>query len=135
MVRNLSTLSILHYVYGGLVCLIGLGCLAVFFGLGGFLNSDFITQHSQEPPPEELGAIFQVIGWVLFVILEIKGVLVLASGRWIAKRKNRIGSMVIAGFCCLNIPLGLALGIFTFMALNNEEVKRAYDPMSPPAAA
>lgn len=127
MVRNLNTLSILHYVYGGLICLIGFGLLAMV-GLGSFLNSDFILERSSEPPPPELGQIFQVFGWVAFAIVEVWGVLVISSGRWIAKGKNRIGSMVIAGFCCLSFPLGTALGIFTFVVLANEEVKRVYLP-------
>lgn len=127
MVRNLNTLSILHYVYGALICLLGFGLLAIV-GLGSFLNSDFILERSQEPPPPELGQIFQIFGWVAFVIVEVWGILVISSGRWIAKGKNRIGSMVIAGFCCLSFPLGTALGIFTFVVLANEEVKRVYLP-------
>ncbi|HMC97886.1 MAG TPA: hypothetical protein VKG92_09540 [Flavobacteriales bacterium] len=118
---NLKTLSILHYVYGGLVCLIGFICLGL---IGGFVG--FILDHSQEPQAMEAKGIVNVIAWVVFVILEIKGVLVILSGRWISRRVNRIGSMIIAGFCCLNIPLGLALGIFTFVTLSNDEVKHAY---------
>jgi len=127
MVRNLNTLSILHYVYGGLICLGGFASLALI-GLGGFLNSDFIQHGEETPPPEVLGGIFQVMGWVLFAVLEAFGILVISSGRWITKGRNRIGSMVIAGFCCLSFPVGTALGIFTFVVLANEEVKRTYVP-------
>lgn len=119
--RNLRTLSILHYVYGGLVCLIGFLCLGLLGGLVGF-----ILDHSHEPEAMEAKGIVNIIAWVVFAILELKGVLVILSGRWISRRTNRIGSMVIAGFCCLNIPLGLALGIFTFVTLSNDEVKQAY---------
>ncbi|MBK8499467.1 MAG: hypothetical protein IPL52_11790 [Flavobacteriales bacterium] len=125
MVNNLRTLSILHYVYGALVCLGGAAMLMFIF-IGAMLNSDMMQQQD-DPPPELVGGFMQVFGWVLFVIIEIIGILILLSGSWIAKRRNRTGSLVIAGFCCLNFPLGTALGIFTFVTLLNEEVKREYD--------
>ena len=125
MVRNLNTLSILHYVYGGLVCFSGVAML-LLISLGAFLSSDFLAQSGETPPPAWLGGLFQGLGWFLFAFLEVLGLLIISSGRWIAKRKNRTGSMVLAGFCCLNFPLGTALGIFTFVALSNEEVKHTY---------
>lgn len=126
MKRHLSTLSILHYVYGAFVCLMGFVAL-IFIFLGTFLSSDFIAENSQgEPPPVWLGGFFQVFGWVLFVIIEAWGILTLLSGSWISKRKNRTGSQVVAAFNCLNIPFGIALGIFTFVVLNDEEVRVEY---------
>lgn len=125
MTRHLPTLSVLHYVYGILTCV---GGIAVLFlvGLGLFLNSDVLADQGQEPPPEWLGGIFQGLGWVLFALIEAWGVLVILSGRWIAQRRNRTGSLVIAGLCCLNFPLGMALGIFAFVVLLNDEVQAAY---------
>lgn len=125
MVRNLSTLTILHYVYGAFVCLGGVAMLSMIF-LGSFLSSDFVAQSGGEPPPAWLGGLFQGLGWSLFVLLEVFGILIISSGRWIAQRRRRTGSMVIAGFCCLSFPLGTALGIFTFVALANDDVKREY---------
>ncbi|MBL7951829.1 MAG: hypothetical protein JNM62_08915 [Flavobacteriales bacterium] len=126
MKRHLSTLSMLHYVYGAFVCVGGFFALGLIF-LGGFLNSDFIAENSQgQPPPAWLGGFFEVFGWVLFVFIELWGILTLLSGSWISKRKNRTGSQVVAAFNCLNIPFGIALGIFTFVVLNDEEVKGEY---------
>lgn len=133
MKRHLSTLSILHYVYGAFVCLMGFVAL-IFIFLGTFLSSDFIAENSQgEAPPEWLGGLFQVFGWVLFVFIEMWGILTLLSGSWINKRKNRTGSQVVAAFNCLNIPFGIALGIFTFVVLNDEEVRNEYNGI--PAAS
>ncbi|MCB0770763.1 MAG: hypothetical protein KDC00_10205 [Flavobacteriales bacterium] len=127
MTKHLSTLSVLHYVYGAFICVGGFVAFALIF-LGGFLNSDFIAENGQgEPPPTWLGGFFQVFGAVLFVILEAWGIFTILSGRWIAKRKNKTGSTVMAGFNCLNIPFGIALGIFTFVTLSDEEVKKEYD--------
>lgn len=131
MVRNLSTLSILHYVFGVFVCLAG-AVMLVFIFLGLLMQSDLV-QHEQDAPPIFLGTIFQGIGWFLFALMEIFGTLVLLSGRWIAKRRNRNASLVIAGFCCLNFPLGTALGIYTFVVLLNDEVEREYQGTLPAA--
>lgn len=125
MVRNLSTLSILHYVYGGLMLLGGVIVAVVFFAIGGIMDSDLV-QHSSDPPPAGLAAIFQGLGSAVAVFVALWGVLVILSGSWIAKRRNRTGSMIVAGFCCLSFPLGTALGIFTLVVLANDEVQRAY---------
>lgn len=124
MERQLPTISILHYVYGAFTCLLGLGML-VFIGVGSLLNSDLV-QNSNDAPPEELGAIIQGLGWVLFAIVETIGVLIIASGGWIAKRRNRMISLIIAGFCCLSFPLGTALGVYTLVVLLNPDVQKAY---------
>lgn len=125
MVRHLSTLSILHYVYGGLTCLAGLGMFALV-GMGMFLQSD-VVQQSDDPAPEIVGSVFQVLGWVLFAFLEALGILIMLSGRWIGLRRNRTASLILAGFCCLSFPFGTALGIFTFITLLNQEVQQEYD--------
>ncbi|HRH38734.1 MAG TPA: resistance to Congo red protein [Flavobacteriales bacterium] len=124
MTRNLNTLSILHYVYGGITCLGGLAMLVIIF-IGSMMNSDLV-QHADQPPPEIVGGLLQTFGWILFAVIEMIGILIIASGRWIARRKNKTGSLVIAGFCCLSFPLGTALGIFTFITLLNQEVDQEY---------
>lgn len=125
MNRHLPTLSVLHYVYGALVCFGGLAMLAMVF-MGLFLNSDWLVTQGEEPPPSWLGGFFQILGWGLFLLIEAIGVLVILSGRWIAQRRNRNGSLVVAAFCCFNFPLGMALGIFTFVVLLNEDVQHEY---------
>jgi len=134
MNRNLSTLSILHYVYGGLTCFTGLAML-VFVGMGTFLQSDFVAERSNDPEAGVVGGVFQALGWGLFALMEVWGVLILLSGRWIAQRRNRTGSLVIAGFCCLSFPLGTALGIFTFVTLLDKSVQPEYEGHGPLAAA
>jgi len=134
MTRHLSTLSILHYVYGAFTCL--MGCVAlIFIFLGSFLNSDFIAENSHgEPPPEWLGGFMQALGWGLFILIETWGILTILSGIWISKRQNRTGSMVIAGLNCLSFPFGMALGIFTFVTLNDQEVRDLYPGNTPQRA-
>lgn len=133
MNRHLPTLSVLHYVYGALICFGGLAML-VMVGMGIFLDSDWLAAQGDEPPPPWLGGFFQVLGWGLFLLIEAIGVLVILSGRWIAQRRNRNGSLVIAALCCFNIPLGLALGIFSFVVLLNQDVQNEYGSINSQSA-
>ena len=43
------------------------------------------------------------------------------------KRQKRTFSFVIACICCMNIPLGTALGVFTLVVLSRQSVKAIYD--------
>jgi hypothetical protein len=125
MTRHLSTLSVLHYVYGAFICLTGLGLMFVV-GVGGLLSSDLVQQGNGDAPPEWIGRFIQGFGLTLFLIVEGWGVLNMLSGYWISRRSNRMATMVIGALNCLSIPLGLALGIFTLVALNDKEVEEAY---------
>ena len=126
MKHHLSTLSVLHYVYGALVCVIGL-FLLFLIPLGHFMNSDWLAAHSDnQPPPHFVGHLIMMIGWILFVFVEIKGILNIISARNISLRKGRTLSQVVAALDCLNIPFGVALGVFTFITLADPEVKREY---------
>lgn len=125
MVRNLSTLTVLHYVYGGLLCVGGLFML-MFVGMGALLQSDMV-QHRHDAPPGFVGGLIQALGWALLVFMEAIGLLVILSGQWISKRRNHTGSLILAGVCCLTGLLGIGLGVFTFVTLLNQDVKREYD--------
>lgn len=72
MKRHLSTLSVLHYVYGAFICLIGLGMLSLVF-MGGFLNSAWIQDGTGDAPPRILGMFLGVLGWILFAVVETRG--------------------------------------------------------------
>lgn len=126
MKRHLSTLSILHYIYGAFVCMGGLAAL-VFIVLGMFLSSDFVADQSNDRQiPGIIGTIFQSFGWGIFIIAELWGLLNILSGYWISRRRNRTATQVIAAFNCLSIPFGSALGLFTFAVLSDDEVKQEY---------
>jgi MFS family permease len=127
MTKHLSTLSILHYIYGAFVAVMGIVLPFIFIGLGAFLSSDFVLEQAQEPPPPFVAAMFRWMGWVMLAVFLGWGALIALSGRWIARRKNRTASLVIAALCLLSFPLGTALGIFTFVVLLNEEVRQAYE--------
>ncbi|MBL0043167.1 MAG: hypothetical protein IPP33_01750 [Flavobacteriales bacterium] len=129
MKNHLSTLSVLHYVNGGVTCFGGLFML-VLVGLGTFLGSDWLAAQEGEAPPAFLGGLFIVLGWVLFIFIEVMGILNIVSGRLISRQEGRTFSMVVAAFECLHFPIGTALGIYTIVVLNDAEVKVAYESRS-----
>ena len=73
-----------------------------------------------------MGSFLYALGWGLFVLVEAHGILNLISARMIDKRKSRSFTQVIAALNCLNIPFGIALGIFTFVVLGNKDVRTEY---------
>ncbi len=125
MERHTRTLSILHTIWGAFQLLAALIVLIVFMG-GAYVASE-ATLDTGDAPPQWVFGLMRGMGVGLFVLVAAFGILNILSGIWITRRRNRIGSMIVAGFNCLSVPLGLALGIFTFIALSNEQVKQQYD--------
>lgn len=126
MKHHLSSLSILHYVYGAFTCLVGVGML-LLVALGHFMdNPDWFAEHGGEAPPPFVGGLLRLIGWAVFLLVESIGVLNIISAGLIQRRKGRVFSQVVAAFDCFNIPFGLALGIFTFVVLGDQQVRLEY---------
>ena len=126
---HLRTLSILHYVWGALVCLfssffigyIVLGVLTIR-GQGPF----FGTPGSGGPPPQIMGWMFLVMGCVTVGLGWSTGILNFVSAYSLGRRRRRMLSLVTAGVNCLSVPLGTTLGVFTFIVLFRESVVREY---------
>ncbi len=125
MKHHLSTLSVLHYVFGTLICIGGLVMLSIVL-VGGFLSSDWLAEQSNDPPPVWLGGFLQTLGWVLFIFMEIWGILNILSGYNISVRRGRTLSFVTVALNCLNVPFGLGLGIYSFITLSDVQVRQEY---------
>jgi hypothetical protein len=130
MKNHLSTLSVLHYVSGGLTCFGGFFLLLIAL-LGHFLGSDWLASQGEDAPPAFVGGLFIVLGWSLFFFTEAIGILNLVSGGLIAARKGRTFSMAISAIDCLNFPLGTALGVYSLVVLSNEDVLAEYEAKAP----
>lgn len=126
MKNNLSTLSILHFVYGGFVVTAGVVVLFIMLALGEVLQSDWLRETNGDHVPRVIGGLFSAIGWGVFVFLCLKGAANIISGSLLGKARGRLFSQIVAGFNCLNIPVGITLGIFTLVELGKEDVKRLY---------
>ena len=126
--EHLKLLVIFHYVVAALCALFGsIPLIHVGLGLMMVLRPAFFMQgHQGSPPPEWLGFLF--IGLGGFIVLSGWGVAVctLISGRYLAKRKKRMFSFVMAAVLSMFMPFGTALGIFTIIVLNRDSVQRLY---------
>jgi hypothetical protein len=126
---NLNTLAICHFIYAGLLALGGLvGVIYVVIGVAiasAALSSSGATGGGA--PPAAIGGIFAMIGGIITLLIWTMAALVLHSGLSLKKRRRRTLSFVMACLCCVNIPLGTALGVFTIVVLSKPGVKAIYD--------
>jgi hypothetical protein len=67
------------------------------------------------------------IGGFITLLLWAKAGCVTYSGMNLKRRQKRTFSLVMACMCCMNIPLGTALGVFTLVVLSRQSVKAIYD--------
>jgi hypothetical protein len=128
---HLNTLAICHYVYAGLVSVGGLIGL-VYVAIGIFLASNMPTtgHGASGPPPAAIGGIVAALGAFVVLFAWACAALVVYSGISLRKRQRRTLSFVVACLCCINIPFGTALGIFTLVVLSRASVKALYERSS-----
>lgn len=75
--------------------------------------------------------IFFILGIVIIVISLATAVGNFLTARWLSARKNKTFCMVVAGISCIHVPLGTALGVFTFIVLSRPSVARLFEEQSP----
>jgi hypothetical protein len=124
---HLRLLAIFHFIIAGL-SLLGLGFLFAHYAfMGFFLNNPEMWKHAKEgPPPPE---VFGILKWfyAFFGAMIIgSGIGNFLSGWFISKRKHRVFSLIVAGLDCMQFPFGTALGVFTFVVLLRDSVRRIY---------
>jgi hypothetical protein len=123
---QLDLLGVLYWVYGGLIALGGAS-----FGLFAILPALLVTAaptptKGHGPPPWVIGGVFAAVFGFVALLLVIKGVVMIAVGVAMRKRQGYILCMVGAALAVMNIPLGTALAVFTFVVLNKPEAKRRF---------
>jgi hypothetical protein len=137
---HLKTLSICHYVWGGVSAVFSMcGLVYVFMGLA-FVNDPSSFNGTQSgsgsatggpPPPESVGYLFVGMGTAVIFFGCLIGGLTIYSGRCIARHKNRTFSLIMAGVNCLSVPVGTTLGVFTFVVLLRDSVRALYASAAP----
>ena len=124
--QHLRILSILHYVYAGLLAVGSMcGLLYVFIGTT-FIASPPVSRGGPPPPPPEMGWLFIGIGGSVTLIGWIIAALVAVSGRFLGRRQHWIYCLVIACIVCMNMPIGTVLGVFTIVVLVRPTVKEMF---------
>jgi len=123
--QHLQLLSIFQYVSGGLMACVSLiPLIHVFLGLMLALAPQKFQGNEQMPAA--FGLLFVVFGGLFIVVGETVAVLILMTGRFLAKRRHYMFCLVIACLECVMFPFGTILGVFTIVVLNRASVKQLF---------
>lgn len=141
--EHLRLLSVFYYVMAGILGVTGLIFIVhIIMGLaivGGSFGASPTVSISPNtfpgaPPfpsgsgpspgqmPNSFGWIFVFMGAFALVVSELMAALSFFAGRCLAKQQKKTFVQVVAGLLCLHVPLGTALGVFTFIVLARPSV-------------
>ena len=128
--EHLKLLSIFYFIYGGL-SILGSCFGIVYVGIfGAMMASPEMSQSGMSADEAAAMRMFGTAGIVIGVVACIVGIaisaLYLVAGKNLRQHKGYILTLVLAGLACLSFPLGTALGVFTFVVLCRDSVKRLY---------
>jgi hypothetical protein len=126
---QLQLLGIFHIVYGGFAAVAGLVTFAYMCAVG-------FAAAVGEDGSAFAGGFVVFVGVVVCALFVLKGLVLAASGHGLLHHKWRTLSQIAAGLACLNIPMGTALAIFTFIVLDRTSVRALYagQPLPTPVA-
>jgi hypothetical protein len=116
---QLQLLGIFHIIYGALAAIAGLLTLAYMCALG-------FAEAVDKDGSAFAGGVVVVVGVVICALFVVKGLVMAASGYGLMHHKWRALSQLGAGLACLNIPMGTALAVFTFIVLDRASVRALY---------
>jgi len=128
--EQIKILSIFHFIVAGLAGLFA--CFPIFhlaIGIsmlvGGFLPNE---ASANAPFPFALfGLMFTLIpaliilsGWAFAICLAL-------AGYFLSKKQHYLFCLVMAGICCVFMPFGTVLGVFTMVVLMRPSVKGLFN--------
>ena len=113
-----KVLGILYVIYGGLICLAGVGLSAFALIIYAIAASDGNTTLS--------GTVFQVVtGTILLIVGSVP--LAVGFGVMRGRRWARIASIGLSFFLVISIPFGLAISVYTWVYMFSESAKQFYE--------
>ncbi|HIE5094630.1 TPA: hypothetical protein ACXNC8_000634 [Stenotrophomonas maltophilia] len=128
---HLRTLSIAHYVVGGLIALFSLiFILHIVLGIAALTGNLPMKSGGQPSSPAEqrlFGWMFTIIGCAIVFGGVTLGAFVAYAGRCLARRRRHLLCLIVAGLACLFAPVGTVLGVFSLVTLLRPQVKAAFD--------
>ncbi len=123
--EHLKMLSIFYFVFCGLNSF-GLfaGVLYMAIGLAMVVGS---SSAGPGAPPPAIGFILAGLGFFATILIGVIATCVGLTGYYLQKRKRRMFCFVVACcICCVSVPVGTLLGIFTILVLQRESVKEMF---------
>lgn len=123
--EHLRLLSIFHYVMAALTALFTLiPVVHLLFGMAlSFGWGDF----EHDAPPAFVGWLLSCIAGMLILLGGTYAVCLALAGRSLARHRNWVFCMVIAGISCTIMPVGTILGVFTMVVLNRTSVRALFE--------
>lgn len=126
--ETLRILSIFHYVVGGLAIFFSFFFIPhLVIGIVALVSPESMVNENGTTPPPIFGWIFTIIGGIILLMGWFFAGSLIAAGKFLAKRKNYLFCLVMAGMSCLFIPFGTVLGVFTIVVLIRLPVKKLFD--------
>ena len=126
--EHLKLLVLFHYIYGGMLFL--LGCLPAFYvgiGLLIALSPASVGPAGRgAPPPQFVGWIMTAFGMVFLAFEWGIAALAIYGGRCLSKRRKHTFCMIESGVLCINVPMGTALGVCSLIVLSRPSVKELF---------
>jgi hypothetical protein len=136
--EHLKLLSLGYMISAAITGLFALfGLMYIFMGammIGFVTHSSEIAANNAKMPPAFIGWFLGSMGLAFFVFGFALAAAKLYAAICVKNRKSRTFCLVVAGFTCLAIPYGTALGVFTFIVLGRDSVVRLF-PSSPPPSS
>lgn len=113
--KHITLVAVLHIVYHALGFLIGLFIFTLMAFVGGLVDDPFAAR---------------LLWWVgsvaatFLIVLSVPGVI---GGVWLLRRKEwaRILTLIVGALGLVDIPLGTALGVYTFWVLMQDDAIEA----------
>ncbi len=123
--EDLRLLAVFHYVVAGLSLLFSCFPL-LYLGIGLAVAFGAFPDDGPDRLPMFVGWLFTGIGAFLLLLVLAYAIAMIAAGRSIARQRNWLFCMVMAGLSCPWFPFGTALGVFTLVVLSKDEVKALF---------
>jgi hypothetical protein len=116
--QHVTILGWLHIAAAGLAILVGAFLFLLFGGIG-------LAQHDRDAR-----TFLGIIGFLVAIFLFLVSVPGLLAGYGLLQRKRwgRILAIVVGALHLASIPVGTALGIYTFIILVNPEAEAFFRP-------
>ncbi|MEW6279380.1 MAG: hypothetical protein AB1758_12195 [Candidatus Eremiobacterota bacterium] len=122
-VRDLDQLAVFFYVLAGVSAVLSLFPLIhVAMGLWFMLT----PPSGPNPPPAWFGGIFVAVGLLAIAVGMTFSWFLYYSGRCIQARRRYTLIQVASALSLMNMPVGTALGVYSLILLNREDVRALF---------
>jgi len=131
--NHLRLLSIFHFVAAGLIALFAtLPVIHVVIGIA-MVSGRLPPSGGSAPPPPGFGWMFVIFGSAFILFGWTLAICLFIAGRCLKRRRRYLFCLVVAGAACVFQPIGLLLGVFTFIVLLRPSVKSLFGQDAGPA--